>query len=295
MREMFLRSVSLLGVKYKYYIGNGDTKTCKALLDLNPYDDCPVSKKECVGHVQKRMGSRLRKLKKDTKGLGGKGKLTDKLITELSLFYGLAIRRNADSSSRMKDAIWATYFHKCSTDKNPQHHLCLEGGERWCKWRVAEKEGTLNTFKHPPPLAEIVAEAIKPIYEALSSPGLLERCVGANTQNSNESFNATVWRLAPKHLHCGSQVIDISTYIAACIFNEGRSALLKIMSTMEISIGIEASRYTSDADDQRILDAERKITPAVRNARLARRLEEHANQKQFEIEEGIVYGPGISD
>ena len=67
------------------------------------------------------------------------------------------------------------------------------------------------------------------------------------------------------------------------------------MSTMIISIGIEASRYTSDADDQRILDAERKITPAVRNARLARLLEEHANQKPFEIEEGIVYGPGISD
>ena len=86
VREIFLRSVSFLGVKYKYYLGDGDTKTFKALLDLDPYDDCPVSKKECVGHVQKRMGSRLRKLKKDTKGLGGKGKLTDKLITELSLF-----------------------------------------------------------------------------------------------------------------------------------------------------------------------------------------------------------------
>jgi len=84
VREMFENSESLLGVKYKYYIGDGDTKTFKALADMNPYDDCPVAKKKCVGHVQKRMGSRLRKLKTDTKGLGGKGagKLTDKLITE---------------------------------------------------------------------------------------------------------------------------------------------------------------------------------------------------------------------
>nr|XP_036677854.1 uncharacterized protein LOC108005992 isoform X2 [Drosophila suzukii] len=216
VREMFENSESLLGVKYKYYIGDGDTKTFKALADMNPYDDCPVAKKECVGHVQKRMGSRLRKLKKDTKGLGGKGagKLTDKLITELTLFYGLAIRGNADSSSRMKDAIWATYYHKCSTDDQPQHHLCPEGSESWCNWQVAKAEGKLETFKHKPPLAEIVADAIKPIYEALSNPDL-ERCVGANTQNSNESFNAIVWRMAPKHLHCGSHVIEICTYIAA--------------------------------------------------------------------------------
>ena len=31
-----------------------------------------VEKKECVGHVQKRLGTALRKLKKEKKGLGGK-------------------------------------------------------------------------------------------------------------------------------------------------------------------------------------------------------------------------------
>ncbi|KAJ8960473.1 hypothetical protein NQ318_013757 [Aromia moschata] len=40
-----------------------------------PYDNDPkVMKKECVGHVEKRMGTRLRNAKKTNKGLGGRGK-----------------------------------------------------------------------------------------------------------------------------------------------------------------------------------------------------------------------------
>ena len=65
--------------------------------------------------------SKLRKLKKETNGLGGKGKLIAKLIDELSVFYGLAIRKNKDSVKDMKMAIWATLKHKSSTDTNPQH------------------------------------------------------------------------------------------------------------------------------------------------------------------------------
>jgi hypothetical protein len=36
------------------------------------------------------MGSRLRKCKKDNKGLGGKGKLTDKVINDTLLYFDLA-------------------------------------------------------------------------------------------------------------------------------------------------------------------------------------------------------------
>ena len=49
--------------------------------------DIEVQKKECVGHVQKRVGTRLRKLKKEVKGL--KGKLTEKVIDRLQNFYEL--------------------------------------------------------------------------------------------------------------------------------------------------------------------------------------------------------------
>ncbi|XP_032681223.1 uncharacterized protein LOC116848822 isoform X2 [Odontomachus brunneus] len=48
MKEMFARSKELLGVQYEFYIGDGDTKTFKALQDLNPYDDITVKKKNVL-------------------------------------------------------------------------------------------------------------------------------------------------------------------------------------------------------------------------------------------------------
>ena len=49
-------------------------------------------KKECVGHVQKRVGTNLRNLKKEHKRIGGKGKLTNSAIDKLQNYYGIAIR-----------------------------------------------------------------------------------------------------------------------------------------------------------------------------------------------------------
>ena len=50
------------------------------------------------------MGARLRQCKKNIEGLGGRGKLTEKLIDELSNYYGLAIRKNLTSVDDMYKA-----------------------------------------------------------------------------------------------------------------------------------------------------------------------------------------------
>ncbi|KYQ49804.1 hypothetical protein ALC60_11123, partial [Trachymyrmex zeteki] len=68
-------------------------------------DEIEIIKKECVGHVQKRMGTRLRECKKKNSGIGGKNKLTAKFVDKLSIYYGLAIRRNSNSKDDMKKAI----------------------------------------------------------------------------------------------------------------------------------------------------------------------------------------------
>lgn len=47
------------------------------------YGKDSVQKLECIGHVQKRVGCRLRKLKKTVRGLGGKRRLTDAFIDRL--------------------------------------------------------------------------------------------------------------------------------------------------------------------------------------------------------------------
>lgn len=297
VREMFTRSTELLGVKYENYIGDGDTKTFKSILNLNPYDHLIVKKKECVGHVQKRMGSRLRAVKQKTKGLGGKGagKLTNKVISDLTIYYGLAIRRNKDSLEKMKAEIWAVFYHNISTDENPQHSYCPAGKESWCKWRVAEAYGTVASFKHKQPLSQKVQDAIKPVFEALSTDDLLNRCLGGNTQNSNESVNACIWKLAPKHLHCGAQTVEIASYIAISLFNEGYTILLKIMNTLGIAIGLEINNFVKESDNKRITSAEVNMTDGARAAALAKKSEQLSKIQQFEVEEGLLYGPGIAD
>lgn len=164
------------------------------------------------------MGSRLRKLVKEKK-LGGKGKLTSKLIDELSVYYGLAIRRNKNSILEMKKAIWATIKHKSSTDEEPHHKDCPSGLDSWCTYQVAKATNSLEKYIHKPPLHADVLTAITPIYEELSKNDLLERCLGGFTQNQNESFNNLTWSFAPKVTFTGITTVEIAAYLASSIFN----------------------------------------------------------------------------
>ncbi|GFY15345.1 patj homolog [Trichonephila clavipes] len=134
MIRIFQRSLSYRSVRYTSYIGGGDSKTFSSITASNPYgEDITVSKIECVGHVQKRMGTRLRKLKQmssklsDGKSIGGKGRLTDRMIDLITTYYGNAIRQNKTCMSDMRKAVWAVYFHIRSSDEEPLHSFCPDG------------------------------------------------------------------------------------------------------------------------------------------------------------------------
>ncbi|GFS78633.1 hypothetical protein TNCV_3148301 [Trichonephila clavipes] len=72
---------------------------------MQPYGDIGIGKLECVGYVEKWMGTRLRALKLKMKGkklsdkitLNDHGRLADAEIDKLQRYYGLAIRNNTDS------------------------------------------------------------------------------------------------------------------------------------------------------------------------------------------------------
>ncbi|GFY14189.1 uncharacterized protein TNCV_3613781 [Trichonephila clavipes] len=111
------------------------TKYCSSCKEAKVYRNTKVEKLECDGHVQKRMGVRLRNILKTSKGIkpsdgkniSGRGRLTLKEVDSIQHYYGLAIRKNLSSVEDMKRAIWAIYFHKLSTEDNPQHALCPLG------------------------------------------------------------------------------------------------------------------------------------------------------------------------
>lgn len=206
-------------------------------------------------------------MKKTIKGLGGKGKLTGKLIDELSLYYGLAIRRNSDSIEKMKNKIWATLYHKISTDVKPQHSKCPVGENSWCTWQKAKARNELAQYKHKPAFNQLVFDAVKPIYEDLSNDELLSRCLGGYTQNSNESYNAIVWSMAPKTIQSGKTIVDIAADIAACNYNDGLTSIMQIMKVLNLTIGQNCYNFCVEADARRVEIAERSMTDAAKETR----------------------------
>ncbi|CAB4023895.1 Hypothetical predicted protein [Paramuricea clavata] len=97
------------------WLEDGDSATYSSFVDSKPYGDESVPKKL---EVQKRVGSRLRKLKSTYKG------------TKLSDEKSLAARENLDDVAKMAKAMKATLYHVASSDEKPQHHLCPDGEDR---------------------------------------------------------------------------------------------------------------------------------------------------------------------
>lgn len=299
--DIFKRSEETYGVKYVHYIGDGDSKSYKTLLDALPYGQQIIIKKiECVGHIQKRMGTQLRNLKKtlsgkkleDGKGIGGYGRLTDALINKLQIYYGNAIREHKDSVDDMRRAIWAIWYHVGSTDSDPQHYACPSGPDTWCGYRRAQTQGLQATYKHPHPVPAAVLKEIKPVFKNLCTTELLTRCLGANTQNANESFNNTVWRICPKTSNSGHKVVKLAVYDAVSSFNDGTFSKIYILE----KLGIEVGKFTRQAFDRRdilrIQCAEKRKRESTKEARRTkRRLRFEEQSKQVEIE-GPTYGAG---
>ena len=72
--DCFQSSVDNRKLRYTKLIGDGDSKTHASILTADPYPGIKVEKLECIGHMQKRVGSRLRKLCSTHKGPFSDGK-----------------------------------------------------------------------------------------------------------------------------------------------------------------------------------------------------------------------------
>lgn len=60
-KQIYSRSLERK-VRYTNFLGDGDSRAFAAVQEMKPYGDgIDIQKLECVGHVQKRMGARLRK------------------------------------------------------------------------------------------------------------------------------------------------------------------------------------------------------------------------------------------
>ena len=183
-------------LRYVTFIGDGDSKSYQNVCQEKPYgSEYPVEKSDCIGHVQKRMGTALRKIKKDYRGtklsdgctIEGAGRLTETLCDDFQNYYGQAIRNNVGDLEGIKNAVKAILQHSMSTDENPMHAFCPEGENSWCKFQRASALGLMPPA-HRTTIPKAVGEVIAPIFDRLGDKSLLERYLKGNTQNPNESL-----------------------------------------------------------------------------------------------------------
>lgn len=301
MKQMFHRSEEKLGVRYTSYIGDGDTATFGAVRDSLPYGpNVSLVKEECVGHVQKRMYSRLKKLKDknkskilaDGKKIGGKNRLTDPAINQLCVYYGNAIRANTNDLTNMRKAIWAIWNHKASTDIEPIHDFCPEGPESWCTYQKARALNTLETYKHKNTIPRAIMDVIKPVFTDLSMPALLRRCLKGKTQNANESYNNILWSVCPKKGFVGAKVIEIAAYEAALVYNDGNKSKSKVLENLKIFPGKHFEKSMKNLDVTRVIKAEKKTEFETLEARKGRRLLRLQKEQRDKETEGVTYAAG---
>ena len=164
-----------------------------------------MEEKECIGHVQKRMGTRLRILRQlmklnilsDVGKIMGKGRLTGKAVNTLQNHYGTAIRQNLNSIYEMKKSIWATLFHNSNIiDETERHQFCHRCINRWCMWQPNELTGKSN-YKAKLNLPLTIKEILKPLFQDLNRLELLFKLF-AWAQNNNEAINNFIWKKCPK-------------------------------------------------------------------------------------------------
>ncbi|GFT90037.1 uncharacterized protein TNCV_2553651 [Trichonephila clavipes] len=200
---------------------------------------------------------------KDGKNISGRGWLTLKEVDSIQHYYGLAIRKNLSSVEDVKRAIWAIYFHKLSTEDNPQHALC--------------------------PLVNFIES--EKVFRDLTEKDLLKMCLHGRTQNPNESFNKCIWERIPKTVFVGIETLKFGVMDAVICFNDGYVSRIKVFEALGIKSGYNTERALLIIDNKRIFEAERivnKVSLEARNKRrsLKRKMDKQNLDEENEYQSG---------
>lgn len=242
------------GLIYENFLGDRDSSTFKKVRESKQYGDRVIIKKfDCVNHYTKCFTTRYKKMdnvriskidphdKQVT--LKGKYGFQKSFITSLKVFMVKAIIENKGNLKKMQDSAWATYFHFCSSKDDNQHHLCPFNS--WCSFKTTGKY--IPKSKYLPKLMPF----LRPIYEELLSDSNLIGCVPGLTTNCNESFNAQIWRRAPKTTYLGRESLEISLYDAIICRNESYVFRSKIFERMSLEPGEHFLALMAELDNQR--------------------------------------------
>ena len=272
--ETFLRSVEKRNLKYTQFVRDGDTGTFAKVRDSWEKvfkGNYVVVKEECVGHVQKRMGSCLREPEHKRKGeklsdvkvLGGKGRLTGKIIDKIQNYYGEAIRNNPGDIEGMELSIWAIFKHMIWDESiilDEQHKLCPKNS--W--YSYWSNRGSYNDDKRLP---SSFLDVLKPVFKNLTKNELLNRCLKGLTQNQNQAINGILWSKSPKTKFCGKTKVVLAVTDTVSYFNTGAASQIALLNSISIESSSNMFSAMRKQDQSCIVVASKKISEKARMQR----------------------------
>ena len=274
-QEIFHSSIQKYNLRYTKYLGDGDSSSFCNVVKSKPYGDCVIEKLECIGHYQKRVGSRLRQKIKDYKGrllsdglkISGKGRLTNKSINTMQNFVGMAIRQNTNNLLYMRNSVIAVLYHCTNFPYEvTRHQFCLKGKNSWCKWQSDKVTGK-TSYRQKINLPVAIMEEIKPIFQELSNPEMLRKCLHGMTQNCNESFNGFIWQRCPKASFTARKILEIAVYSSILNYNDGFNSLSYIFKMLGFPGGIYFEKGAFKKDKKRLSSMSRKSTDSNKKRR----------------------------
>ena len=273
--ELFLRSIEKRGLMYSTFVGDGDcyghVKGSCEKLNIGYY----VAKEECVGHIQKRLGTALREYKRKNRGLrledgkaiSGKNCLTNNVIDKLQNYFGEVIRNKTNNTDSMENDIWAILKHTVKEDSlslDLQHAKCPRSS--WCKyWSNREH------YDDGKRLPSVFFNELKPMFTRLSQKELLGRCLKGLTQNQHEAINGMLWRRCPKTKFCGKRKVELAVAETIIEFNSGAAGIASVQEASGVSISSNMMKAIRKLDKSRVQHAAQKISEKVRLIRRKKR------------------------
>ena len=289
----FKRSIEKRCLMYTQFVGDGDSSCFGTVLEAvkEEFGDLyPVEKEECVGHIQKRMGSALLDYKKsmkgrklsDGKGVGGAHRLTEDMIKRIQNYYGLSVRQNKGDLLGMKKAITAIQYHiidEPGKSLSHQHRFCPQGKDSWCRFWADKATGS-SSYKDTNRLPHVFMAQLQPIFTRLSDSDLLSRCLLGLTQNQNESLNGRLWSLVPKTTFCGKRRIVIAVCETICVSNTGAASNYMLFEKLGIEPGENTLRALRQEDRTRLQNASRKISEKYRVSRKRLKFQKRKKEKR---------------
>ena len=178
--------------------------------------------------------------------IGSAGGLTMNLIKQLQGYFGAAIKKNKNNLAKMKDAIFAIFYHKLN-----DHKFCQKDKTTWCKhirmikYKSNDKQ-TKNLIKRE------IMKKTKQVFVKFTNHNLLIRCLKGLTQNVCESFNSLIWIRVPKSTYRSIDSIKLGVYDAVICSNESYSHRLKVFDKLKLNYIEQTIESFKNLDKQQL-------------------------------------------